>query len=392
MKVKSVVVLLIFAVMLFSCGGQESGQDNVSIAPAVEVIDGVRHVHNFSPQWGNTPKVGLEFVRRIGGLDEQDEDRIMSKISDLALDMDGNIFILDTGSSRIQKFNAQGRFLRTFGGKGNGPGEFRTPVSLNINSAGRMTVGDSGLRHFIVLNADGREITRFKRKHSVQRTRLLSDNTLISGGFNHGFGYIKDYDQGVKDGYYDLFYIVQDDGTDTRSFGELDLYNDEETGEFYIHANVFFDVDSSGFVYSVHRYRDTIEKLDAAGNPVMVFDRPVNCDEIEFKFDYFMRMFHSKSVYSNSISTGVAVDGKDRIWIITVIEQQKEWRKDLMTPDQRQIVKRSHAKFEIFSNEGVLLGSLPLPEDTPGIRIFDDRLFLLDPDCVSVAEYRIIEK
>lgn len=74
----------------------------------VEMVNGVRTVHNIKPLWGEDQKVELEFVQQIGSLDETDENLIMSGIWDVDRDDNGNIFVLDGGSVRIQKFDQDG--------------------------------------------------------------------------------------------------------------------------------------------------------------------------------------------------------------------------------------------------------------------------------------------
>jgi len=50
-------------------------------------------------------------------------------------------------------------------------------------------------------------------------------------------------------------------------------------------------------------------------------------------------------------------------------------------------------KLEIFSPDGVLLGEVPLAHFADVIRVFGDRLFLIDRERgVTVYEYRIAEK
>lgn len=42
----------------------------------------------------------------------------------LALDPQGNLYVTDSGNHRIQKFDSDGRFITTWGGKGNDDGQF----------------------------------------------------------------------------------------------------------------------------------------------------------------------------------------------------------------------------------------------------------------------------
>ena len=98
----------------------------------VDTIDGVRYVYNTAPLWGDEPKVELEFVQKIGGIEATDENYQLFKAFDATKDPDGNIYVLDSGNFRIQKYDTRGNYLTTFGKQGRGPGEFRDPFSIVI--------------------------------------------------------------------------------------------------------------------------------------------------------------------------------------------------------------------------------------------------------------------
>lgn len=48
----------------------------------------------------------------------------------VATDADGMLYVVDRGNHRIQVFDSGGTFVRSIGHEGNGPGEFRNPVSI----------------------------------------------------------------------------------------------------------------------------------------------------------------------------------------------------------------------------------------------------------------------
>ncbi len=64
------------------------------------------------------------------------------KISDVAIDKKGNIFILDKGNSRIQTFDSNGNYLYTIGSIGKGPSNFYNPDAMIFDN-NRLIVLDS---------------------------------------------------------------------------------------------------------------------------------------------------------------------------------------------------------------------------------------------------------
>ena len=75
----------------------------------------------------------------------------------MAFDAAGNIFVADGyGNARIAKFDSQGRFLKSWGARGTGPGQFDTPLSLAIDAHGDVYVADRGNRRIQVFDNDGK--------------------------------------------------------------------------------------------------------------------------------------------------------------------------------------------------------------------------------------------
>lgn len=74
--------------------------------------------------------------------------------SDVAIDPAGNVYIADTDNERIAVFDAQGKFLRNFGGPGPYPGLFHTPTGIRYFD-GKLYVADSGNHRIQVFDLNG---------------------------------------------------------------------------------------------------------------------------------------------------------------------------------------------------------------------------------------------
>jgi len=62
---------------------------------------------------------------------------------------------------RISVFDKNGKFIRTIGKTGTGPGEFRTPHALEFDSMGRLIVADRHNHRVQILTKDGRFVREF---------------------------------------------------------------------------------------------------------------------------------------------------------------------------------------------------------------------------------------
>ena len=67
--------------------------------------------------------------------------------ADVAQAEDGSFFVADGHwNNRIVKFNASGRYLLEWGGRGSGPGQFDVPHTILIDRRGRVFVGDRSMK------------------------------------------------------------------------------------------------------------------------------------------------------------------------------------------------------------------------------------------------------
>ncbi len=87
---------------------------------------------------------------------------------DVAVGPDGMVYVADLWNSRIQKFDANGKFVTTWGGFGNSgqravgaEGRFYGPRGVAVGADGRVYVADTGNKRVQVFDRDGRFLTQF---------------------------------------------------------------------------------------------------------------------------------------------------------------------------------------------------------------------------------------
>jgi sugar lactone lactonase YvrE len=80
---------------------------------------------------------------------------------------DGDIFVADghggDTNARVVKFSKDGKFIKEWGKKGTGPGEFDTPHSIAMDSKGRLFVADRGNNRIQIFDQDGKLLAEWKQ-------------------------------------------------------------------------------------------------------------------------------------------------------------------------------------------------------------------------------------
>jgi len=92
---------------------------------------------------------------RIGSASGDVETSTFGRILDVEVDQEGNIYVLDGLAACVRAFRPDGTYLRTIGGPGEGPGEFRRPNGLVIASDGHIWVSDTQNNRFTAFDLDG---------------------------------------------------------------------------------------------------------------------------------------------------------------------------------------------------------------------------------------------
>lgn len=112
------------------------------------------------------------------GKETNKEDYWFSFLNSIAVDDSGNIYTLDPKEVKIRVFDSKGKLLRTFGRRGQGPGEFSGPGGIKVMPDGVLVVYDVLSLRFTYLTLNG----KFLKTVSVNKLPLGSAR-IDSRGF-----------------------------------------------------------------------------------------------------------------------------------------------------------------------------------------------------------------
>ena len=159
--------------------------------------DGTHFVVKLSPEG----RVLLVLGRRNNG---SESDWTFNAPTDVAFGPNGEVFVSDGyGNSRVVKFDAEGRFLKTWGKYGTGPGEFILPHSIVIDAHGRVYVADRENMRIQIFDLEG---------------NFLKEWTGI--GYPYGLFLTPDQRLFMADGGFDRIIELGADGKVVGSLGE----------------------------------------------------------------------------------------------------------------------------------------------------------------------------
>jgi len=149
----------------------------------IKTENGVQVVYNPkipAPPPGIPKKILLREDLCIGD-EEGVEDFMFSQIRSVQVDEEENIYVLDSKEVCVKVFDKNGRHIRTFGKRGQGPGELQVPTRMHLTAGKEILIYDAANRRLSYYSLDGkclREISTGKYRFS--RTIPDSKGNIIT--------------------------------------------------------------------------------------------------------------------------------------------------------------------------------------------------------------------
>ena len=81
--------------------------------------------------------------------------------TNVAVDKDGDVYVTDTLNDRVEIFDADGKFITTFGKNGDGPGSLSRPKGIAVDSDKHIWIADAVQQRVKVFNREGQLLIYF---------------------------------------------------------------------------------------------------------------------------------------------------------------------------------------------------------------------------------------
>ncbi|HOM93684.1 MAG TPA: 6-bladed beta-propeller [Candidatus Saccharicenans sp.] len=145
-----------------------SGAENIKTSPADKTD--VQIIENKAKPSGSE-KLILTKEITIGKL--QEGGSIFNGLGGAEVTSDGRIIALDSKDKKIKIFDAAGQKIKEFGQEGQGPGEWTSPIVLQLISDREIMVSDAGNRKLVYLDLEGKMLKEVSYAKKLAMMKII---------------------------------------------------------------------------------------------------------------------------------------------------------------------------------------------------------------------------
>jgi len=180
-------------------------------------------------------------------------DFLLYQWAGIVVDEEGNIFLTDLKDYSLKKFNSEGQLLKRAGGKGEGPGEFNSPVTVKLYNE-RIYISEIYKTGIQVFNKNLDFISAISIDHVIQNFEIISQNEIAASCL------LLDYSS--DDSY--IYFFSLDGNEETRiKYGAKD--------KIPLLDSIDFCFDEEKNIYIAYKWKDNIKKLNRKG--ALIFEK-----------------------------------------------------------------------------------------------------------------------
>jgi DNA-binding beta-propeller fold protein YncE len=162
--------------------------------------------------------------------------RKLNQPNDIAIAANGDVFIAQghtpgaRGDARVLKFDKDGRFITSWGGKGKEPGQFEVAHGITIDPKGLLWVMDRENSRIQVFDSNGKFVREQKYKGLPCSVSFAKDEAFMVNGFT---GQLLRLDASGK-----VLAAMGKPGTAPGEFGEAHFVAVSPRGDVYVADSV----------------------------------------------------------------------------------------------------------------------------------------------------------
>jgi DNA-binding beta-propeller fold protein YncE len=175
--------------------------------------------------------------------------------TDVLIGPSGDIFVTDSHrnglNNRVVKFTKDGKYIKEWGRKGSGPGEFSEPHTIAMDSRGRLFVGDRENNRIQIFDQDGKLLDEWRQFGRPSGIVITPDDTI----------YVADSESGPDTGAHELPGIRKGVRIGSARTGEVTAFIEDMESTTPDHSGAEgIGVDAHGNVYGAVVRRQMLER------------------------------------------------------------------------------------------------------------------------------------
>ena len=308
--------------------------ENESWQPDVIVEEGIPHLYNPSePLWGSQYQPLTE--EEVLGGPGSPEDAILARPCAVEIGYDGSRYVLDENEARIVRYGPDGRFMGSFGRKGEGPGEFDQPTDLEQLPNGTLVVADWVGMRISFFSPEGDFIRSFRRQKFSGQVAISRENRINIHEQPRTLGAMGMFVGGMEEEEVEpLIDVVGSDGEELGGVGQLVPFEGNLLSAWMNH--VYLDFVPGDSLITNFMGNDRIEIYGPGDMLARVVHRnvpfiPVEpVEETDYREDGVIAMRFEFDI----LSTGLAVHPDGRYWAVMVAANEPDRRTDIEEEDR----------------------------------------------------------
>jgi hypothetical protein len=328
-------------------------------------------------------KIKLTLIRVWGDDEVDDENQFFRMPSDIKISDNNLVYILDTGNHRIQIFDRSGKFIKTIGRRGKGPGDLLMPLSFCLGNDKNIIVADSSNYRIQAFNFNGKYLYIHRLKGFITIIKLNRDNQIAT--FSHTDSFMSKK----------LVSIYDFKGNLVKRIGNhIDI--NRPISKF---GSIFFDCDKNGNIIISYYAVPLYQKYSYQGKSLLIvsYEVPFRTPKVGLNDSKEEPIVKGEG---KPVSYGISVGEDDHVFLVTTTREMRENEKYFLVSDSPGDIsiwpkrdypeKTDRFRLLVFDKTGKITAAKKLDVVCDKMYVFKDRLFIIDKYLgMKIYEYKM---
>jgi sugar lactone lactonase YvrE len=166
----------------------------------------------------------------------------------IAIAPKGEVWVADTGNSRVEEFSSAGKYIKKFGKSGANPGEFEVPLGIAIGPGGTIWLAENNRNYVEEFKPAGEFITRFTALYQPTGIAVAANGNVW-----------------VAEAYSDRMQEFSETGAEILQAGS------EGTGNGQLRSPQGISLDAKGYLWVDDSGNNRVEEFSPTGGFVIAF-------------------------------------------------------------------------------------------------------------------------